>query len=605
MSEGAALGREGEQMSTLWLLDTARTVRRAILLIAIVTVTAGMSLIAPRAASSSVPTTLYAVGFEAGGAGSGAAPSNLYTVDTSTGAATLPRPIMYGTTQLHGITGIDMGLDGVLYAVDNANARLLTIDPSTGEASVVGGFGAGARNVSDISFDAYGYLYGVATTSGSYSHPALLRIDPDGTLRPIVTALASDTGLGVATDSANDLYVKNFDHIYPTSPQTGEQGTGIALSTDTNNPADFSPGDVLYTVQRPRSWGSVGTGSTLETVDPSTGVVSDIGNDPDVEITGLAFDTGTGAAPGDSADLALDTYPNVSAVTKGDTVVFYLDVTNRGPQAAVVTVSDLLSTSWSYVSDTGEGSYTHSTGMWAVGTLNAGESAYLAITATALTVGNGLNVASLTSDVYNPGPTLSWSAVTVAAAAPGAPTITAVSAGDGHARVSWSAPSDDGGATVTSYHIFYCAPAPCTPLTLSWPVSSSSSPVNVPLLTNGVSYSFAVDALNSAGPGALSTTVAATPFAPTVTVDSATPSKGKINVAFQSPVVAPLEVALASPLSYQVAGDKGKWVACSALPTLSPTCSAKLAAKTIVMRVSDNGGATWGPASSPPVTVAK
>ncbi|MBL8929710.1 MAG: fibronectin type III domain-containing protein, partial [Kineosporiaceae bacterium] len=82
-----------------------------------------------------------------------------------------------------------------------------------------------------------------------------------------------------------------------------------------------------------------------------------------------------------------------------------------------------------------------------------------------------------------------WSQ-TIAPAAPGTPTATA---GSGQASVSWSAPSWNGGASVTGYTVT------STPGNKS--CSTASTSCTVTGLTAGIGYTFTVSATNSAGAG--------------------------------------------------------------------------------------------------------
>ena len=80
-----------------------------------------------------------------------------------------------------------------------------------------------------------------------------------------------------------------------------------------------------------------------------------------------------------------------------------------------------------------------------------------------------------------------------AATAPGAPVIVSVTAGDSRAVVNFTAPADDGGATISSYA------ATSSPDARS--ATCSASPCTVGGLTNGQSYRFSVTATNVAGEG--------------------------------------------------------------------------------------------------------
>jgi len=95
------------------------------------------------------------------------------------------------------------------------------------------------------------------------------------------------------------------------------------------------------------------------------------------------------------------------------------------------------------------------------------------------------------------------------AQAPPAPTITSITPGDGQLTVAFTAPSSDGGDTVTNYEysidqVTYIPLAP----------ESTSSPFVISGLTNGTEYTITLRAINSVGSSSSSTGVTATPVAP-------------------------------------------------------------------------------------------
>ena len=113
---------------------------------------------------------------------------------------------------------------------------------------------------------------------------------------------------------------------------------------------------------------------------------------------------------------------------------------------------------------------------------------------------------------------------------PGAPTgITAIG-GDGAANVSFTAPTNAGGSTISQYEVT----ANPGGLTATGP----SSPINITGLTNGQTYTFTVKATNETGTGVSSTAsspilLQSVPGAPTIT--SASPLDKKVEVGFSAP----------------------------------------------------------------------
>ncbi|HEV7307776.1 beta strand repeat-containing protein, partial [Ensifer sp.] len=107
---------------------------------------------------------------------------------------------------------------------------------------------------------------------------------------------------------------------------------------------------------------------------------------------------------------------------------------------------------------------------------------------------------------YLPAPTVSETFI-VNAVVPGAPTMGTAIAGDGEVSVNFTAPVSAGGASITGYTV--------TSNPGGFVGTGSSSPVTVPGLTNGTSYTFTVTATNAAGTGpASSASNAVTPKAP-------------------------------------------------------------------------------------------
>src|SRR4029079_11703218 len=98
---------------------------------------------------------------------------------------------------------------------------------------------------------------------------------------------------------------------------------------------------------------------------------------------------------------------------------------------------------------------------------------------------------------------------------PGAPSLTSASGADGSVSLQWSAPSSDGGATITNYNVYRgTASGAETLLTQVGNVTSYTDSA----VTNGTTYYYEVSAVNSVGEGALSNERSATPATSSVLV---------------------------------------------------------------------------------------
>ena len=99
------------------------------------------------------------------------------------------------------------------------------------------------------------------------------------------------------------------------------------------------------------------------------------------------------------ADLEIDKTIDNPNPTVGSNVVFTLLVTNNGPDNATgVSVTDLLPSGYTYLSDNGGGTYQSGTGEWTIGNIASGASAALEITVTVNASGDYTNIASVTGN---------------------------------------------------------------------------------------------------------------------------------------------------------------------------------------------------------------
>ena len=189
------------------------------------------------------------------------------------------------------------------------------------------------------------------------------------------------------------------------------------------------------------------------------------------------------------------------------------------------------------------------------------------------------------------GPSTPSGPVTVTPGIPDTLTIDSWTAGDGQVDVDFT-PGDDNGSAITD--IEYRLDGG------SWTSGgSTTSPFTIPGLTNGVSYTIDVRAINGVGPGAASTSVNDIPGIPNApTIESWTPGDGSAELAFSpgadngSPI---------TDYEYRIGG--GSWT--SAGTTSSPLSIPGLTNGTpvdIELRALNDLGT--GPASSPTTVIA-
>lgn len=119
------------------------------------------------------------------------------------------------------------------------------------------------------------------------------------------------------------------------------------------------------------------------------------------------------------------------------------------------------------------------------------------------------------------------------AAAPGAPTITSVTAGNAYLSVAFTAGSVDANAPITAYQY-------STDGGLTWSNSPAlASPIVVSSLTNGTTYTVKIRAQSNIGAGAASNPVSGTPFTVPSNVDPGTISyvagSGSVTVNWTAP----------------------------------------------------------------------
>ncbi|MEY2545915.1 MAG: hypothetical protein QOG48_1032 [Verrucomicrobiota bacterium] len=228
--------------------------------------------------------TLYAA------TGSKGADGVLYTVNPATSAFTAVAPILVGISPI-GITGLAFDpLNGVLYGItglesSNFPRDLVTINPSTGAATVIGGLTGtfGAVGLSDIAFRADGTLFG-------FSPNNLYTINlSSGALTNLGATGESTPGGGLSFSPGGTLFatagLAASGTIDTLNTTTGARSTGPGLTNapyagtlGAINALTFNSLGVLYGSNSNRAQnGATVTAVELITINTATGAITDIG----------------------------------------------------------------------------------------------------------------------------------------------------------------------------------------------------------------------------------------------------------------------------------------------------------------------------------------
>lgn len=218
--------------------------------------------------------------------GAGGNASSLYQLDPTDGSVIQT----IGSIGFSHVVAIDFHpLTGVLYGMTNSNldnAQLITINLATGMGSVVGG--PSGIQVPDMSFDSLGNLYAWgAFNSITGDADDLYTID-------LTTGAATKAGefgldvdsVGLAFDSADNLFMKSLSTVYSINPATGMSAGSYDLGTPLgsgNNMLAFDENDVLFSGFRE---GGNGTIVTINQIDEAYNTV---GNSDVVRLAAIAF----------------------------------------------------------------------------------------------------------------------------------------------------------------------------------------------------------------------------------------------------------------------------------------------------------------------------
>ena len=209
---------------------------------------------------------------------------HLYRVDAQNAKSTLVGTVVLDGTHAVGLSAMAFHprtnvLYGITMGINDANrATLLTIDPASGQARVVGRL---SRPLSDISFDPNGRLFGWTANTGQ------LAIVDLNTARVSALGEASDPPIAgaFAIDSRGNAYVAPWSApgtLQHVDLQDGRVSPGPKVSNlqdlSTVRSMAFSAGNDLLAAHSIRA---TPPASSLLRIDPATGVAKAVGDIPE------------------------------------------------------------------------------------------------------------------------------------------------------------------------------------------------------------------------------------------------------------------------------------------------------------------------------------
>jgi titin len=343
-----------------------------------------------------------------------------------------------------------------------------------------------------------------------------------------------------------DSYIKQNGNKFPSAP-VGLVATALNASVS----IAFVPGDlgILGTVTKYQyskdngSWTDVSAG-----VPASPSTITGLTNGTAVSIRLRAFNATGAGAPSDAVSVTSATTPSAptglsaTATAGGASISFTAGATGG---SAI--------TKYQYTIDNG------STWVDAVaGTISP-------VSIRGLTDGTTYSVKLRAVNAMGNGAAAASAASVTPCSTAWMPTSLVATPGDGSASIAFTDPGSNGGSSITNYKYQLDGG--------SWVALSptdATSPVTIPGLTNGTTYSVKLLAVNAAGDGYGSDSVSVTPVSSATAPDApttlaATPGDGSASIAFT-----PGADGGASITNYKYQLDGGSWVALSPTDTTSP-----------------------------------
>ena len=413
-------------------------------------------------------------------------PKRLYSIDLTAQTSTL-------VGSLGQSSGGMASMGGTLYLVDYSYPHQLhTVDPSDASLTLVGALGSsitpqalaahqGTLYVADITADK---LYTVNATTGAAT---------------VVGAMGTTYAVGMASHSTAD---RPDQPSAPTVTATSASSVSVSWSEPDDNGAAITSYDLHYRVTGTSDWTLVSnqTGTSYTITGLSLGTEYEV----QVRATNTVGDSDWSTSGTATTPSAVPDTPATPTVTVRSATSLLVSWTEPDDNGDPITGYDLQyretgTSDWTQVSDETGTSYT-------IAGLSL-ETEYEVQVRATNSVGD--------SDWSSSGTATTTSTVPYA---PAAPTVTALSATS--TSVSWSAPSDDGGETITGYDLQYRETG-----TSDWSQVDDETGTSYTItgLSAGTEYEVQVRATNSLGDSDWSTsgtakTTSTAPDTPTLTV---------------------------------------------------------------------------------------
>ncbi|MDG3581874.1 PKD domain-containing protein [Galbibacter pacificus] len=197
------------------------------------------------------------------------------------------------------------------------------------------------------------------------------------------TVTITNNGPAIASGvEVTDLLPSGYTFVGANGPGTFNGTTGVwSIGQDIPVGATVN-GIIVARVNATGDYLNTAEITAADQTDPDT-----TNNSDDAEVT-----------PNTLIDLSLNKLVSKLLPDVGEEITFSLALTNDGPNEATnVEVTDLLPDGYTFVSSSGDGTYTDGTGIWSLPSLGAGETVFLQLNVTVNTAGTYLNTAEVTA----------------------------------------------------------------------------------------------------------------------------------------------------------------------------------------------------------------